>query len=102
VTLLDDVVAADRVDEVCEPLEGAWTTAARDGLGHPGIARAAQACVEVAVARAPVELKAEMEAYAELVLHGRTPGDDVREQAERDGPLSVLLTESILAAQAYA
>jgi ergothioneine biosynthesis glutamate--cysteine ligase EgtA len=102
VTLLDDVVAADRVDEVCEPLEGAWTTAAREGLGHKGIARAAQACVEVAVARAPIELKAEMEAYAELILGSRTPGDDVREQAERDGPLSVLETESILAAQAYA
>jgi ergothioneine biosynthesis glutamate--cysteine ligase EgtA len=101
ITLLDDPVAADRADEACEPLNGAWTTAAREGLGHKGIARAATACVEAAVDRAPVELKAEMEAYAELILHGRTPGDDLRAQAERDGPLSVLETESALAAQAY-
>jgi ergothioneine biosynthesis glutamate--cysteine ligase EgtA len=102
VTLLDDDVAAERAAEVCAPLEGAWTTAARDGLSDPAIARAANACVEVAVDRAPVELKAEMEAYAELVVAGRTPGDEIRERAESEGPLAVLIAESRLAADAYA
>jgi glutamate--cysteine ligase len=101
-TLLDDEVAADRAAEVCEPFESAWTTAARDGLDNAAIAKAASACVEVAVSRAPVELKTEMDEYAELVQSRRTPGDDVREQAERDGPLSVLVAEAELAAQAYA
>jgi glutamate--cysteine ligase len=101
-TLCDDQVAADRADEVCAPFDGAWTTAAREGLGHQGIARAAKACVEIAVARAPAELKADTEAYAELVLSGRTPGDELRSRAERDGPLSVLEAESVLAAEAYA
>jgi glutamate--cysteine ligase len=107
-TLLDDRVAADRAAEACAPLDGAWTTAAREGLGHKVIAKAAQACVEAAVARAPVELKVEMEAYAELVLACRTPGDEVRTKAESDGPLAVLQeeavreAESVLAAQAYA
>jgi ergothioneine biosynthesis glutamate--cysteine ligase EgtA len=101
-TLCDDTVAADRADEVCAPFDGAWTTAAREGLGHRGIARAAQACVEVAVARAPAELKAGMEAYAELIFAGRTPGDEIKERAEQDGPLSVLESESFLAAEAYA
>jgi ergothioneine biosynthesis glutamate--cysteine ligase EgtA len=101
-TLCDDPTAAERADEVCAPFDGAWTTAAREGLGHKGIARAAKACVEVAVARGPAELKVDMEAYAELVFAGRTPGDEVRSRAERDGPLSVLETESVLAAEAYA
>ena len=101
-TLCDDAVAAERADEVCAPFDGAWTTAAREGLGHQGSPEPRKACVEVAVARAPAELKAEMEAYAELVFAGRTPGDEVAERAERDGPLSVLEAESVLAAEAYA
>jgi ergothioneine biosynthesis glutamate--cysteine ligase EgtA len=101
-TLLDDEYAAVRAAQVCAPLEGAWTSAARDGLADPAIARAANACVEVAVDRAPVELKADMEAYAELVVAGRTPGDEIRERAEADGPLAVLIAESRLAADIYA
>jgi ergothioneine biosynthesis glutamate--cysteine ligase EgtA len=102
VTLVDDDVAADRAAEVCEPFESAWTTAARDGLANLEIAKAANACVEAAVWRAPVELKADMEAYAELVISGRAPGDDVRERADQDGPLSVLVAEAEVAASAYA
>lgn len=102
VTLLDDTEAADRADEACAPLDGAWTTAAHEGLNNKDIARAARACAEIAVARAPVELKADIEAYAELILDGRTPGDEVRLRAERHGPLSVLEAESMLAAEAYA
>jgi ergothioneine biosynthesis glutamate--cysteine ligase EgtA len=102
VTLLDDPIAADRAAEVCEPLADAWTTAAQQGLGDQTIARAARACVEVAVSRAPVELKVAMAAYAELVEAGRTPGDEVRIRIDRDGPLSVLEAESVLAAESDA
>lgn len=101
-TLLDDKVAGEAAAQFCAPLDSAWTAAARDGLGDPAIAKAATACVEVALARAPVELKAEMEAYAELVLAGRTPGDELRTSVERDGPLSVLEAEARLAAEANA
>lgn len=48
------------------------------------------ACVEAAIDRAPAALKAQMEEYAELVLSGRSPGDDVRERTEQHGPLAVL------------
>jgi ergothioneine biosynthesis glutamate--cysteine ligase EgtA len=90
VTLLDDPIAADRAAEACEPLNDGWTAAARDGLGDPTIARAARACVEAAVDRAPVELKNQMTAYSELVVSGRTPGDEVRVRIERDGPVAAL------------
>jgi ergothioneine biosynthesis glutamate--cysteine ligase EgtA len=90
VTLLDDPVAANQAAEACAPLTDAWTTAARDGLADPAIRRAAQECVSAAVDRAPVALKAQMEAYAELVASGRTPGDLIRERADAQGPLAVL------------
>ena len=32
-----------------------------------------------------------MAAYADLVHSGRTPGDDLAERAERDGPLAALV-----------
>jgi glutamate--cysteine ligase len=90
VTLLDDPVAAERASEACEPLADAWTAAARDGLGDPVIARVARRCVDIAVEAAPVLLKPQMAAYAELVHAGRTPGDDIAERAAQDGPLAVL------------
>jgi ergothioneine biosynthesis glutamate--cysteine ligase EgtA len=94
-TLLDDPVAADRAAEICEPVVDAWTSAARDGLSDPTLARAARACVQIAVDRAPVELKTAMSSYAELVLAGRTPGDEVRDRIEADGPLAVLESEAL-------
>jgi ergothioneine biosynthesis glutamate--cysteine ligase EgtA len=102
ITLIDDDVAAERAAQVCAPLDSAWTTAARDGLRDATIARAARSCVEVAVDRAPPELKADIEAYAELVDAGRTPGDEIRRRAERDGPVSALVAESRYAADCYA
>jgi glutamate--cysteine ligase len=90
VTLLDDPIAADGAAEACTPILDGWTAAARDGLGDPVIARAARACVGAAVDRAPVELRSAMEGYAELVMSGRTPGDEVRALIERVGPLATL------------
>jgi ergothioneine biosynthesis glutamate--cysteine ligase EgtA len=90
VTLLDDPIAADLAAEACGPTSGMWTTAARDGLGDPVIARAARACAEIAIDRAPAGLKAQVSGYADLVMSGRTPGDEIRERADADGPLAVL------------
>jgi ergothioneine biosynthesis glutamate--cysteine ligase EgtA len=90
VTLLDDPVAADVAAEATEPLDGAWTAAARSGLADPAVGRAAQRCMQVAVARCPEALRAEVEAYAEMVERGRTPGDGLAERAAVAGPLAVL------------
>jgi ergothioneine biosynthesis glutamate--cysteine ligase EgtA len=90
VTLLDDPVAADAADAATQPLDGAWTAAAQDGLADPVVGRAARLCTEIAVARCPAELKAEVEAYAELVADGRTPGDELRARIDASGPLAAL------------
>jgi len=90
VTLVDDEVAADRAAELCSGLRDSWTTAARDGLGNQALLAAVQGCAEVAAERCPPALRSDVEAYAELVRGGRTPGDEVRERARRHGPLRVL------------
>lgn len=94
VTLIDDEVAADLAAEACEPVAGAWTPAARDGLDDPSLALAARRCVEIAAGRCPMELRAEAAAYAEMVTRGRTPGDEIRGRAAEVGPLAVLEEEA--------
>ncbi|WP_375477681.1 ergothioneine biosynthesis glutamate--cysteine ligase EgtA [uncultured Jatrophihabitans sp.] len=93
-TLIDDPVAADRAAEVVEPVGDARAVAARDGLADQALRAAAESCVAVAADRCPAEGRAEVEAYAELVFAGRTPGDELRERAERHGPLAVLAEEA--------
>jgi glutamate--cysteine ligase len=90
VTLVDDCVAADRAAELCGGLGDSWTAAARDGLGHQALRAATRGCAEVAAERCPPALRSEVEAYAELVGDGRTPGDELRERARVHGPLRVL------------
>jgi ergothioneine biosynthesis glutamate--cysteine ligase EgtA len=94
VTLLDDEVAADLAEEACEPVADHWATAARDALSDRSLALAARRCAEIAARRCPIELRPEVEAYAELVSRRRTPGDDLRELATRSGPLAVLEEEA--------
>lgn len=90
-TLVDDDVAADRAEELCAGLEDAWRTAARDGLQDTALRRAAIGCVDVAARRCPPELRPAVESYAELVARGRTPGDELREHADRVGPLAAMV-----------
>lgn len=90
VTLLDDPVAADAAAAATEPLAGAWTAAARDGLTDPVLGRAARRCAEIAASRCPVGFKAEVEAYAELVADRRTPGDELRARIDATTPLAAL------------
>jgi ergothioneine biosynthesis glutamate--cysteine ligase EgtA len=98
VTLLDDPVAAARAAEICALLDDPWTAAAQFGLDDPRIGKAASECVTVAVERAPVDLAPAMAAYAELVLSGRTPGDEVRHNVESYGALAALEIEARAAA----
>ena len=69
---------------------GAWTMAARSGLADPALRRAAVRCTEAAAAVAPEPLRADVEAWAELVRAGEVPGNEVDRRASRVGPLAVL------------
>jgi hypothetical protein len=63
-------------------------------LADRAVRAAVQGCVEVVAQRCPPALKSEVEAYAELVGRGRTPGDELRARAEAAGPLTVLEEEA--------
>jgi len=89
-TLLDDPVAADAAAEAAEPVADRWTVAARDGLRDPALRAAAIRCVSVGAHRCPAPLAAEVGELAELVLAGRTPGDEIAQRIAADGPLAVL------------
>jgi glutamate--cysteine ligase len=94
VTLIDDPVAADRAAELAEPVSDSWASAARDGLRDPRLRRAVQECFDVAVRHCPPPLQADLTAYAELIMSGRTPGDELRARATTAGPLAVLEEEA--------
>lgn len=94
VALLDDTAAADTARDATEPVARSWTAAAREGLADPELARAARRCMDAAVAAAPPSLEGDVEAYAELIAAGRTPGDDVLDRARRVGALAVLEEEA--------
>jgi glutamate--cysteine ligase len=94
VTLLDDPVAADEARELCAPVRGAWAAAARDGVAEPRLHAAVVGCADVVARRCPPPLRADAEAFAELVASGRTPGDELRERADAAGPLALLEEEA--------
>jgi glutamate--cysteine ligase len=94
VTLLDDEVAADRAAELCEPVRGAWSAAARDGTADAVLRTAVRGCAEVAASRCPPQLRAEVESLAELAARGATPGDELRDRATAAGPLALLEEEA--------
>ncbi len=92
--LADDPAAADEAAALCEPVAHAWETAARHGLADPAVRAAVVGCADVAARHAPAGLKAEVEAYAELVASGRTPSDELRTHAETHGPVHLLEEEA--------
>lgn len=86
--LVDDSQGADRAAEACEglrPLQASMCVAARDGLTHPALARAAAACAGAAVealARtgADAATRSRVESFVErYTARGRSPADDVFE-----------------------
>jgi glutamate--cysteine ligase len=90
-TLLDDPIAADAAAAACEPVATAWDRAAREGLLSPALHTAARACLAAAVAAVPSALRAEVEALAELVDRGHSPGDAVLDDVRRAGPAAALV-----------
>lgn len=94
VTLADDHLAADRAAELCEPLAGREEAAAQQGLDDPQVRAAVRGCLEVARARCPGPLAADVEDLAELVAAGRTPCSELRRRIEEQGPVSVLEEEA--------
>lgn len=94
VTLTDDERAADLAEDACAPVSGQWTVAARDGLRDPHMSAAARRCAQIAAENCPPQLRPQVQAYAEMVHRGRTPGDELRELAVRCGPLAILEEEA--------
>ncbi len=95
VTLLDDPVAADEATDATAEVAGRWAAAARLGLGDAALRRAAVRCgaaalAALAVPGVPASLRADVEAWAELVDRGRSPGDDLLDAVRRTGPLAAL------------
>jgi ergothioneine biosynthesis glutamate--cysteine ligase EgtA len=94
VMLIDDERAADLAEDACAPVAGRWAVAARDGLGDPVVGLAARQCMQIAAEHCTQELRPQVEAYAEMVSRGRTPGDELRELAAVAGPLAILEEEA--------
>ncbi|MGY1904655.1 MULTISPECIES: ergothioneine biosynthesis glutamate--cysteine ligase EgtA [unclassified Modestobacter] len=88
--LLDDPVAAPTAAAATEPVAGAWTRAARHGLADPALRRAARACLAAAAGRAPAGLRREVEALADLVDGGCSPGDALLTTARARGAAAAL------------
>lgn len=87
VALLDDPEAAEAASRACEEVAGAWLPAFREGLSHPGLARAARACFAAAIeafGRLGVDEATRADAerfYERYVARGRCPADDHLERA---------------------
>ncbi|MBA2463370.1 MAG: ergothioneine biosynthesis glutamate--cysteine ligase EgtA [Nocardioidaceae bacterium] len=94
VTLIDDPVAADAAAELCEPVAGQWEAAAQRGPGDPALRAAVTGCARLAARHCPAPLRAEVEAFAELVSEGRTPRSELNDRIRRVGPLRVLEEEA--------
>ncbi|MBB3086724.1 ergothioneine biosynthesis glutamate--cysteine ligase EgtA [Geodermatophilus sabuli] len=90
-TLLDDPMAADRAAAASAPVAGAWDRAARAGLADPPLHAAARACLAAARDAVPAPLRPEVEALAELVDRGHSPGDALLDAARTGGPAAALL-----------
>jgi glutamate--cysteine ligase len=80
--LLMDPEGARRATAAAAPASGLWEEAARSGLEHPAIARAARDCVEIAIetlerTRADATTLAVTSAYHDrYTARGRCPADD--------------------------
>ena len=84
-TLIDDPVAAARVDALGSEGHPDWASATSTGLGDPDLCRLATECAAIAVDHCPTELHNEARACAELISAGRSPGDLLLDEAGGDG-----------------
>jgi ergothioneine biosynthesis glutamate--cysteine ligase EgtA len=95
-TLLDEPAAAARAAAAAAPVVGWWDRAARLGLADPSLHEAARGCMAAALDHAPTGLRAQVQALAELVDRGASPGDAVLRTALREGPAAALLNAARL------
>ncbi len=94
VTLIDDPVAADSAAELCAPVADSWETAARHGLLDDAIRAAVIGCAELAARRCAPALKAEVEAFVELLHSGSSPSQELRRRVEAADPFVALEEEA--------
>jgi ergothioneine biosynthesis glutamate--cysteine ligase EgtA len=90
-TLVDHPVAAARAAAASAPVAGMWDRAASAGLTDPALHAAARACLAAACDAVPPPLRPEVEALADLVDRGRSPGDALIDAARAGGPAAALL-----------
>ena len=93
-TLADDPVAAAVATEACAPVSEDWESAARDGLGDAAVRRAVTSCLDVVARQCPAGLRAEVEAFVELIASGRSPSGELRRHVEATSPVAVLEEEA--------
>jgi glutamate--cysteine ligase len=92
-TLVNDPDAAMRAAVATVDTAGLWEDAARDGLSHPTLARAARECFAAAAdaltrSDASAATADAVAAFADrFVGRGRTPADDLLDAWHRDGTL---------------
>ncbi len=81
--LMDDDEAAARAAVAVAGCQGQWIAAARHGLSHPHLARAARECFEIAIEALPrtgadpATIAAGAEYYDRFVARGRCPADEL-------------------------
>lgn len=89
--LLDDEAARADAVSAATGVDGSWSEAARDGLAHPGLARAAGRCFQIALGslsggRGDATLVDGVAAYVDrFVARGRCPADDRLDRWHRTG-----------------
>lgn len=91
--LFDDPQAADEAARATAPTAGLWAVAARHGLAHPHLARAATACFRAALEALP-RLRADEPTvsavaafFDRFVARGRCPADEAFDAWRRHGRL---------------
>ena len=95
--LLDDPEARERASRAAAGTGHMWVTSFTEGLEHPSLARAANACVAAAIEALPrlnvdpLTIAATVGYHERFTSRGRSPADDLLRAFERDGsiPLSV-------------
>lgn len=93
-TVLQDPAAGERAREACLRARPDPLHAGRLGLADPAVRHAARECVLAAADRAVGGLREPLADLAEVVLAGRTPGDDVRDRLDRVGAARLMLEEA--------
>lgn len=89
--LIDDPLAAAAADHATEKTEGLWLEAAEQGMSHPDIRDAAEACFEAVIDALPrlgandAIASAVIEYHETYIRRGRSPADERAEDGDTSG-----------------